>query len=697
MDFSSVGGVPADDKKIDFSSVGGIPADSSDKTLSGAAKHFLDDVKNAGSGIKTLATAAANYPKNLAISGAEIASGVPAGQTPVGEGVKAVGNAALEAVPHKENGEWTAGKVAQRVGELLPGTDIALDKLGIKTEDKMIGHPLDALYEHPLNTILDYSILGGAAEKGLTKAGEIAGRVGEVSKAADVAGKAAESAGLTSQLPKVGEVSDKVGVGSQVLAATSGASKSAFSQLWDDPHLLATAPKPEEAVDLVHQAAHADLPKLINDPVAKIGSDLSNGVNNLKSQYGAAVDSASKDITDSLQAVKDHVSSQYDQTLEKMGLGQSLGDWQKAVAANGLEKPNVQSLLKDFNLAKSMNDAEPTKLAALYKTRQGLDDLVDYAAQEKSGMTGKTLQKIEQTRAQVNDALYALPQAEPIKALDQQWHSVMQNRRALFQKFNSPDTAAKTLDALANGDRAQSRVLGPALQNLEQMSGKSIVQPFMQAATPLRDSITALEPHLKTPESLAKLVKSASLGEVPSLQAEALKHLDAVNGTDVIGQTQQISPLVKLERALGSKFVDPGATENTLRKIFSNPDQHKDLINAMQHLEQVTGKPIAHTVNRAMAASELGEPFNASKGNLMLRMGAPLLAGAAGKIVPAIGMIGAISPKIISTAVGGADNVEKLSEAATHASHAGAVAADVAKVGSIAAREQLMKSLKKKE
>lgn len=670
MDFSSVGGVPADNKKIDFSSVGGVPADDSDKSLGGALKNLWGDVKTAGSGIKTLATAAANYPKNLVISGAEMAHGLPAKQTPVGEGVSTIADAA-KAAP---------AAIVNRVKELTPG----------------IGHPLDALYEHPLNTVLDYSMLGGAAENALGKAGELAGKVGKAGEAAEAAGKAVESAGLIA--PKVGEVSDQVGLGSKILSATSGASKGAFSQLWDDPQLLETAPKPEAAVDMVHQAAHNDLPKLVNDPVAKISSDLSNGVNNLKSQYGAAVDAASKDINDSLQAVKDHVSTQYDQTLEKMGLGQSLGDWQKTVAANGLEKPNVQSLLKDFQLAQSMNDAEPTKLAALYKTRQGLDDLVDYAAQEKSGMTGKVLQKIEQTRAQVNAALYALPESAPIKALDDQWHSVMQNRRELFQKFNNPDTAAKTLDALANGDRAQSRVLGPALQNLEQMSGKPIVQPFMQAATPLRDSITALEPHLKSPESLAKLVKQTATGEVPTLQAEALKHLDTVNGSDVLGQAQQISPLVKLERELGSKFVDPGSTENTLRKIFANPDQHKDLINSLQHLEQVTGKPIAHTVNRSLAASELSEPFNASKGNLMLRMGAPLLAGAAGKIVPAIGMVGAISPRIIAGSVMGADNVEKLSQAAVHASHAGAVAADVAKVGSVAGREQLLKSsLKKKE
>lgn len=669
MDFSSVGGIPVDDKKIDFSSVGGIPADDSDKTLSGAAKNLWNDVKNAGSGIKTLAETAVHYPMNLAKSGAEIAAGVPASATPIGQGTEAVVNAAKEA----------PSAIVNRVKELTPG----------------VGHPLDALYEHPLNTALDYSMLGGAAESALGKLGEVAGTVGKASEAAEAAGKAAESAGIVG--PKVGEVSEKVGLGSKILSATSGASKSAFSQLWEDPQLLANAPKPEAAVDMVHQAAHADLPKLINDPVAKISSDLSNGVNNLKSQYGTAVDSASKDINDSLQAVKDHVSSQYDQTLDKMGLGQSLQDWQKTVAANGLDKPNVQSLLKDFNLAKTMNDAEPTKLSALYQTRQGLDDLVDYAAQEKSGMTGKTLQKIEQTRAQVNDALYALPQAAPIKALDEQWSSVMQNRRQLFQKFNNPDTAAKTLDALVNGDRAQSRVLGPALQNLEQMSGKPIVQPFMQAATPLRDSITALEPHLGSPEATAKLVKAASTGEVPTLQAQALQHLDAVNGSNVVGDAQQISPLVKLQRQLGTKFTDPGQTENVLRKIFANPDQNKDLINSLQHLEQVTGKPIADTVNKSIAASELAEPFNASKGNLMLRMGAPLLAGAAGKIVPAIGMVGAISPKIISTLVGGADNVDKLSEAATHASHAGAVVADVAKVGSLTAREHLLKSLKNKE
>lgn len=687
MDFSSVGGIPADNNnKIDFSSVGGVPADSS-PSLSDLPANLVSNVKRIGGGIKLLAEAAANYPKNLMISGGEMMAGLPAGQTPVGEGYKAIGSAALYAVPHTEDGKLVPGAIINRVKELTPG----------------VGHPIDEFIKNPIDTALDYSMLFGAGEKGLLKAGELAGKtvdaglgeIGKAGSAGELAGNAVESAGLSA--PKIGEVSDKVGVGSKILSATSGASKSAFSQLWEDPQLLKTAPKPEAAVDMVHQAVNNDLPKLVNDPIAKIGSDLSNGVNNLKSQYGAAVDTASKEINDSLQAVKDHVSSQYDQTLEKMGLGQSLGDWQKAVAANGLEKPNVQSLLKDFNLAKSMNDAEPTKLAALYKTRQGLDDLVDYAAQEKSGMTGKTLQKIEQTRAQVNDALYSLPSADPIKQLDQQWSSVMQNRRQLFQKFNNPDTAAKTLDSLANGDRAQSRVLGPALQNLEQMAGKPIVQPFMDAATPLRDSITALEPHLNTPEATAKLVKAAATGEVPTLQAKALQHLDAVNGTNVLGDSQEISPLVKLQRQLGTKFTDPGQTENLLRKIFANPDENKDLINSLQHLEQITGKPIASTVNRSIAASELAEPFNARKGNLMLRMGAPLLTATAGKIVPAIGMVGAISPKIISTAVLGADNVEKLSGAAAHAAHAGGIAADVAKAGSLTAREQLLKSLKGKE
>lgn len=652
------------------------------KSLSGFLSNAWQDVKNAGSGIKSLATAAVNYPKNLIISGAETLAGLPAADTPVGQGAQAIGNAALGAVPHTEDGNLVPGGIIDRIAELTPG----------------VGHPLDAMYAHPVNTALDYSIIGGAAENAIGKAGELAGKIGEASEAAEAAGKAAETSGAVADAAqKIGDVSDKVGIGSKALAATSGASKSAFSQLWDDPHLLETAPKPEVAVDMVHQAANVDLPKLVNDPVAQISSDLNNGVNSLKSQYGATLDAATKNINDSLQAVKDNVSAQYDDTLNKMGLGQSLEDWQKSVTANGLDKPNIQSLLKDYNLAKSMNDAEPTKLAALYNTRQGLDDLVDYASQEKSGMTSKVVQKIEQTRAQVNDSMMALPQSAPIKALDDQWSSVMQNRRQLFQKFNNPDTAAKTLDALANGDREQSRVLGPALTNLEQMSGKPIVQPFLQSAQPLRDSISALAPHLNSPEATAKLVMKTATGEVPTLQAQALQHVDAAAGTNIVADSQKISPLVNLQRELGTKFADPGSTENTLHKIFANPDQNKDLINSLQHLEQITGKPIAQTVNKAMAASEFNEPFNASKGSMMLRVAAPVITASAGHLAPAVAMGAAISPKLIAKFVSAGASIEEATDAAAHVSHLGSVASDVAKAGSLASRDQLLKSLKQKE
>lgn len=661
------------------------PFDSAESPSIGDLPHnLLTNAERIGGGIKTLATLPFKLP--WADVGNAIRNGEAPAGSPVEKGFHQVGDALVDAVPHTdENNKLVPGAIVNRVKALTPG----------------VGHPIDEFIKNPIDTALDFSMLGGAAENVIGKGAALAGKIGEASEAANAAGKAAETAGVANTalapLSKVGEVSDQVGLGSKMLSATSGASKSAFSQLWDDPHLLTTAPKPEAAVDMVHQAANVDLPKLVNDPVSKIGANLTNGISNLKSQYGNAIDAATKDITDSLQAVKDHVSSQYDATLQKMGLGQDLQAWQKSVAANGLDKPSIQSLMKDYQLAKSMNDAEPTKLAALYNTRQGLDDLVDYASQEKSGMTSKVVQKIEQTRAEVNDALYQLPAAQPIKDLDSQWSSVMQNRRQLFQKFNNSDTAAKTLDSLANGDRAQSRVLGPALQNLEQMAGKPLVQPFMAAASPLRDSISALEPYTNRPEALTKLVKQAATGEVPSIQAQALQHLDAVNGSSVVSDAQQISPLVQLEKRLGTKFSDPGATENTLRKIFANPDQHKDIIDSLQHLEQATGHPIATTVNRSMAAAELNEPFNASKGSMMLRMGAPLIAGATGHLLPAAAMGAAISPKLIAKAVSAGASLNELTGAAAHASHIGSVAADVAKAGSLSGREQLLKSLKGKE